>query len=102
LLSRPHGLCPRKHVDYRASRIAPDFELRDVRRGYREGLRRHAGQAQTWSGDAVPEALRIVAGALVDLGPCRSRPVARGATPAAAEMRPRALTRTIQNRCRRR
>jgi len=64
----------RKHVDYRASRTAPDFELLDVRRGYREGLRRRAGSTLTWSsrprsGDAAPKALRAGAGALVaDVG----------------------------------
>jgi hypothetical protein len=64
----------RKHVDYRASRTAPDFELLDVRRGYREGLRRRAGSTLTWSsrprsGGVTPKALRAGAGVLVaDVG----------------------------------
>lgn len=67
----PNGTAfARKHVDYRTSRTAPDFELLDARRGYREGLRRLAGRVQTWSGqppsgDIAPKALRVAAGALV-------------------------------------
>ena len=71
----PDGIAfARKHVDYRLSRTAPDFELLDVRRGYREGLRRAAGKLLTWStqtrsSKAVPKALRAAAGALVaDVG----------------------------------
>lgn len=33
----------RKQVDYRRSRLAPEFELMDARSGYREGLRRSGG-----------------------------------------------------------
>jgi len=40
----PNGsVFARKSVDYRNSRLAPDFELNDARDGYREGLRRQAG-----------------------------------------------------------
>lgn len=46
----------RKHVDYRASAIAPDFELVDAR-GYREGLRRERGKARVWHDDAAARAL---------------------------------------------
>lgn len=37
------GAFARKRVDYRRSRLAPEFELEDARSGYREGLRRTGG-----------------------------------------------------------
>jgi hypothetical protein len=46
----------RKRIDYRASALAPDFELVDAR-GHREGLRREGGRALVWSGDDAPRAL---------------------------------------------
>ncbi|MEP6633609.1 MAG: hypothetical protein ABJA62_05310, partial [Luteimonas sp.] len=66
----PNGTAfARKHVDYRVSRTAPDFELTDARRGYREGLRRRDGATQTWSGSAAPSAVSAKAGTLVaDVG----------------------------------
>lgn len=56
----------RKHVDYDASRFAPDFALIDARDGYREGLERTAGGHQVWSGiSAKPEPLAKDNGVLV-------------------------------------
>lgn len=46
----------RKRIDYRASALAPDFELVDAR-GHREGLRREGGRVLVWSGDDAPRAL---------------------------------------------
>lgn len=46
----------RKRVDYRASTLAPDFDLVDAR-GYREGLRRENGQARVWHDDGAARPL---------------------------------------------
>jgi hypothetical protein len=40
----------RKQVDYRDSRIAPEFDLVDARDGYREGLRRTGSEISVYSG----------------------------------------------------
>ncbi|MDQ3206933.1 MAG: hypothetical protein M3Q40_10625 [Pseudomonadota bacterium] len=52
----------RKRVDYRQSAYAPDFELQDARRGYREGLRRQGGQLLVWS-DGAPRPMKPPSGA---------------------------------------
>lgn len=43
----------RKRVDYAPAALAPDFELRDARLDYREGLRREGGQLIAFAGDAA-------------------------------------------------
>lgn len=40
----PDGVFARKRIDYGSSAFALQFALEDVRRGYRAGLRREAGQ----------------------------------------------------------
>lgn len=54
----------RKRVDYRASALAPDFELVDAR-GYREGLRRENGQPRVWHDGGAPRPLAAADAALV-------------------------------------
>lgn len=54
----------RKRVDYRRSRLAPDFELIDAR-GHREGLRREGARTLVWSGDAPAKALGATEAPLV-------------------------------------
>ena len=54
----------RKRVDYRASTLAPDFELVDAR-GYREGLRRENGQTRVWHDDGAPRPLASADATLV-------------------------------------
>lgn len=54
----------RKRVDYRRSRLAPDFELIDAR-GHREGLRREGARTLVWSGDAPAKALAATEAPLV-------------------------------------
>ena len=54
----------RKRVDYRSSRLAPEFELVDAR-GHREGLRREGKRTLVWSGDAPPKALAATEAPLV-------------------------------------
>lgn len=54
----------RKRVDYRRSRLAPDFELIDAR-GHREGLRREGARTLVWSGDAPARALAATEAPLV-------------------------------------
>lgn len=54
----------RKRVDYRASALAPDFELVDAR-GYREGLRRENGQPRVWHDGGAPRPLTGTDAALV-------------------------------------
>ena len=86
----PDGVAfARKRIDYRSSAIAPEFELVDAR-GYREGLRREAGQTMIWAGAKPPRPLRksdgpVVADAGFDeflrqswaqLGAGKSRPLA--------------------------
>lgn len=45
----------RKRIDYRRSAVAPEFELHDARRGYREGMRRDGDRVLVWSdGDSAP------------------------------------------------
>lgn len=46
----------RKRVDYRRSRVAPEFELVDAR-GHREGLRREGARTMVWNGDGPAKAL---------------------------------------------
>lgn len=48
----------RKRVDYRASRIAPDFALIDARDDHREGLRRAGDVVHVWSGTPSTRSLR--------------------------------------------
>lgn len=54
----------RKRVDYRRSRLAPEFELVDAR-GHREGLRREGARTLVWSGDAPPKTLAATQAPLV-------------------------------------
>lgn len=54
----------RKRVDYRASALAPDFELVDAR-GYREGLRREHGQTRVWHDDGAARPLAAADATLV-------------------------------------
>lgn len=54
----------RKRVDYRASAVAPAFQLDDIRDGYREGLRRlPAPQVFARTGAGQPEQTAILAAA---------------------------------------
>lgn len=54
----------RKRVDYRASTLAPDFELVDAR-GFREGLRRERGAPRVWHDGAATRALATPEATLV-------------------------------------
>jgi hypothetical protein len=61
----PNGVAfARKRVDYRASALAPDFDMTDVR-GYREGLRREGGKALLWAGTKQAKALAATKSPLV-------------------------------------
>lgn len=55
----------RKRVDYRRSRLSPEFELTDARSGYREGLRRRDGRTTLYFREhaGAPESARLLAAA---------------------------------------